>query len=374
MNYRHFCIGMVCLLFLMPTSVYCQQPYEPYLDFSKDTSKHVVIAAGTPTVYQGHPTSVLLADGKTMFCVWCQDHGGNCGPFALSKDAGKTWKRVDDRLPKEFRKSRNCPTIFRMRDMRGKERLFIFSQGNWNKEKRRYTELIRVMSEDQGNTWKMMPTIPLTAVMPFTTMIRLKDGSYLAQYNDRHWETGKLWNRIFQIKSSDGGITWGKSRCVAQSNKMNLCEPFLLRSPDGEEICSILRDNVGGALSKLIFSKDEGKSWSPMEESSWGLTGHRHHGVQLEDGRWIIAFRDRAPHSPSMNNFVAWIGTYDDIKNKLPGKRIKLLHSFQHSDCGYASLSLLPDKGIFAVTYIKYKPDRDKHSIVGVRLSHTDLK
>ena len=110
-----------------------------------------------------------------------------------------------------------------------------------------------------------------------------------------------------------------------------------------------------------------------MEESSWGLTGHRHHGVCLKDGRWVIAFRDTAPKSPSTGHFVAWVGTYDDIKNKRPGKRIKLLHSNAGWDCGYAALSLQPDETIFAVTYIKYKPGKDKHSVVGVRFKPNEL-
>ncbi|MDA3925787.1 MAG: sialidase family protein [Kiritimatiellae bacterium] len=343
-----------------------QQPYAPYRDLSTDTSKHVIIEAGTPDVYQGHATTVLLKDGKTMFAVWTLNHGGPCGPLGLSEDGGKTWKRIDERLPKAFGNYKNCPAIYRMQDKQGKERLFIFACGKADPGNNRALEMARVMSEDNGETWKMLPSIPVTCVMPICSMIKLKDGSYLAQYNDRWPEKKKKWNRVFQMRSLDGGLTWSKAHCIAQHLEMNLCEPFLLRSPDGSEICSVLRDNVKNAHSKLIFSRDEGKSWSAMEDSSWGLTGHRHHGVQCKDGRWVIAFRDTAPKSPTAGHFVAWVGTYDDIKKKRLGKRIKLLHSNAGWDCGYAALSLLPDETIFAVTYIKYKPGKDKHSVVGV--------
>ncbi|MFO7937630.1 MAG: sialidase family protein [Kiritimatiellia bacterium] len=355
--------------FLITTALLsmAQQPYAPYRDLSQDRSRHVIIEAGTPEIYQGHATTVLLADGKTMFAVWTLNHGGPCGPLALSEDGGKTWKRVDERLPEEFKKYRNCPAIYRMTDKQGKERLFIFACGEADPGKSRSIEMARVMSEDGGKTWEMMPSIPVTCVMPICSMIQLKDGSYLAQYNDRWPEKQKIWNRVFQMTSSDGGLTWSKATLVAQHPEMNLCEPFLLRSPDGKEICAILRDNAKNALSKLIFSRDEGKTWSEPENSSWGLTGHRHHGVQLKDGRWVIAFRDMAPKSPTQGHFVAWVGSYDEIKKKCPGKRIKLLHSNAGMDCGYAALSLLPDETIFAVTYIKYKPGKDKHSIVGVR-------
>lgn len=41
----------------------------PTLDLSGDTTRHVIVAQGTETVYQGHPTTVLLPDGKTTIAV-----------------------------------------------------------------------------------------------------------------------------------------------------------------------------------------------------------------------------------------------------------------------------------------------------------------
>ncbi|MCX6954059.1 MAG: hypothetical protein NTV51_18065, partial [Verrucomicrobia bacterium] len=40
------------------------------VDLSRDTARQVVVAQGTAEIYQGHPTTVLLPDGKTMYCVW----------------------------------------------------------------------------------------------------------------------------------------------------------------------------------------------------------------------------------------------------------------------------------------------------------------
>ena len=37
----------------------------PLVDLSQETGRHVIIEAGTETVYQGHPTTVLLPDGRT---------------------------------------------------------------------------------------------------------------------------------------------------------------------------------------------------------------------------------------------------------------------------------------------------------------------
>ncbi|MEJ6524359.1 MAG: hypothetical protein QNL65_09305, partial [Opitutales bacterium] len=40
------------------------------IDISGETDRHSVVAQGTPEIYQGHPCTVLLPDGKTMFCAW----------------------------------------------------------------------------------------------------------------------------------------------------------------------------------------------------------------------------------------------------------------------------------------------------------------
>ena len=62
------------------SSIIAAEPL-PVVDLSQDTARQVVIAQGTEEVYQGHPTTLLLPDGKTMFCVWTQGHGGPCGPL-----------------------------------------------------------------------------------------------------------------------------------------------------------------------------------------------------------------------------------------------------------------------------------------------------
>ena len=80
----------------------------PVVDLSGETARQVVIAEGTPEVYQGHPTTVLMPDGTTIFAVWCINHGGKAGPMARSRDGGRTWTRWDDRLPPGF-KARELP-------------------------------------------------------------------------------------------------------------------------------------------------------------------------------------------------------------------------------------------------------------------------
>ena len=62
----------------------------PTIDISQETGRHVIIAAGTEDTYQGHATTLLVPDGKTMFRAWRIDHGGPCGPMKRSDDGGLT--------------------------------------------------------------------------------------------------------------------------------------------------------------------------------------------------------------------------------------------------------------------------------------------
>ncbi len=342
------------------------------IDLSTDESRHVIIAQGDEHIYQGHPTTVLMPDNKTLYCVWTLGHGGACGPMARSEDGGKSWYRLDDRLPASWQKVRNCPTIYRLKDPAGKERLFVFAGQN---EKGYMTQSF---SEDGGFSWSEMSSNGLRAVMPFCWIIPIDGGKRLLGMTNvrRPGETKEAKsNVVAQSISDDGGFTWTPWSIVADVRGKKACEPFMLRSPDGQEICCIMREQNHTGPSLMMFSEDEGKTWSDPVDTPWGLTGDRHMGVQAEDGRWVITFRDMAQKSSTRGHFIAWVGTYDDIRNTKPGQyRVKLLHSYKGSDCGYPGVEILPDGTILATTYIKYRPGKEKHSVVSVRfkLEETD--
>src|SRR5688572_10878737 len=96
------------------------------VDLSADTARHVIIARGTEDIYQGHPTTELLPDGKTMYCVWTYNHGGPCGPLKRSEDGGRTWSPLLD-VPDNWTTVRNCPTMYRLTNPQGVPRLFVFA-------------------------------------------------------------------------------------------------------------------------------------------------------------------------------------------------------------------------------------------------------
>ena len=166
----------------------------PVIDLTGDTVRDSVVAEGTATVYQGHPTTVTTEDGR-IIVVWCTPHGGHCGPAAESSDGGRTWTRIDDRFPAGYSRHVNCPSIYRLVGPDGKSRLWV-----WSEAKMRDTDgatdyqscrfdatrsMPSVMSEDDGLTWQEVAPLgeKFLCTMAFTSIVRLKDGSYLGVFH-----------------------------------------------------------------------------------------------------------------------------------------------------------------------------------------------
>ena len=366
--------AMLCLTAIARAALAEDMPDLPVVDISGQKERQVVVAAGTDQVYQGHPTTLLMPDGKTIFAVWCIGHGGRAGPMARSDDGGLSWTRLDDQLPQGYAKHQNCPSIYRLVDPSGKERLWVFSAALGT---RTGPGMPSILSEDGGRSWKEMPPLNFPCVMAFSSIVRLDDGRYLGLYH-RGPARGGEGNALVTLQSNtaDAGLTWSEPRIVAEVAGKNPCEPFGFRSPDGKELACLLRENTHRGRSLMMFSQNEGGSWSTPIDTNWGLTGDRHNGVFSKDGRMVVCFRDQAVNSSTRGHFVAWVGTYEDLKQGRPGQyRIKLLHDFSNKgDCGYPGVELLADGTIVATTYVKYAPGPEKNSVVSVRftLSETD--
>ena len=375
LSFAAFLFGVAEVLFASGTL--------PLVDLSGETNRHVVVASGTEKVYQGHPTTVTTGDGR-IIAVWCTPHGGWCGPAAESSDGGKSWTRIDSRFPPSFRMHDNCPSIYRLVGPDGKARIWIWSQvkmppdAKHHRDRRERGEpMPSVMSEDEGRTWKEMPPLgkKFRCVMAFASIVRLEDGSYLGMFHTGPNGSDKPPLTVLKSITKDGGFTWSDPVLVASVEGKNLCEPYVFRSPKRDELCCILRENTHKGCSMMMFSRDEGKTWSSPEDTVWALTGDRHQGVQLPDGRLFIAFRDMAPESPTKGHFVAWVGPYEAIRSKTCNNacRIKLLHNYAGVDSGYSGVELLPDGTVLATTYVKYWRDKRQHSIVCIRVTSDDF-
>jgi len=151
------------------------------------------------------------------------------------------------------------------------------------------------------------------------------------------------------------------------------CEPGLVRSPDGKQIAVLLRENSRKHNSAVIFSDDEGETWTKPRELPASLTGDRHTGKYSPDGRLFISFRDMAPASPTKGDWVGWVGTYDDVVHGRDGQyRVRILDNHKGADCAYPGVEVLPD-GTFVVTTYGHWDEGKPPYVVAARFTLKDL-
>lgn len=340
------------------------------VDLSQDTARQTVIAQGTAETYQGHPTTVLLPDGKTMYCVWTINHGGPCGPMKRSDDGGRTWSDLLP-VPENWKTTKNCPTIYRLTDPKGVARLVVFAgagpAGDMNQSH----------SLDDGRTWTPMQGNGLVAVMPFCSITPIEGGKKLLGLSNIRRPGEKVEvrsNVLAQSVSSDGGLSWTPWRVILDLPGLKPCEPWAVRSPNGRQLLCLIREN-DRRQALYMTSDDEGQTWSVSKPLPPGLFGDRHAARYAPDGRLVVCFRDTggAYGSPTSTHFVAWVGTYDDIIGGRDGQyRVKLLHSFKGGDNGYPGVEVLPDGTLVATTYVKYREGPEKNSVVSTRFTLTE--
>ncbi len=310
--------------------------------------------------YLGHPSTHLLADGKTILCVYPKGHGRGAIVYKKSTDGGKTWsKRLP--TPKTWATSREVPTLYPTIDAAGKKRILMFS-GCGPKNR-------LAISEDNAKTWSELKDIPTQkggiVVMGDLIALTTGKGHYMATYHARATRkdaAGKSHRSIelYVCFTKDGGVTWSAPVTISPGTPtLHLCEGGFVRSPDGKEIALLLRENSRNNNSQIMFTRDEGKTWTTPKPMPGSMNGDRHQAIYLPDGRLLIQFRDRTPQrrkgyvrSPSEGDWCGWVGTYADLKNGREGQyRIRFKDNKHGWDTTYPAAELLADGTLVCTTY-----------------------
>ncbi len=358
----------------------------PTVDISSETRRQVIVdrEAGQ---YLGHPTTVLLEDHKTILIVYPKGHGRGAVVYKRSTDGELTWS---DRLPtpKSWETSLEVPTLHRVVDASGKRRIIMFSG---------LYPIRLAITEDDGVTWsELKPIGDFGGVVTMSTVLALqKPGHYLAffhddgrfirggdesrftvkgPHSDHTLPAAKPWRFwVYTTLSKDGGLTWSVPAPIASLPDANLCEPGALRSSDGKQIAVLLRENSRKYNSFVIFSNDEGLTWTEPRELPASLTGDRHTAKYAPDGRLFISFRDTTHVSATKGDWVGWVGTYDDIAKGREGQyRLRIMDNTKGADCCYPGIELLPD-GTFVTTTYGHWTEGEMPYIVSVRFKLDEL-
>ncbi len=340
----------------------------PLVDLARDTERQTTVDR-EPGQYLGHPTTVLRPDGRTILVVYPKGHGRGAVVLKRSDDGGRTWS---DRLPvpDSWATSLEVPTLYPVLDAAGTRRIIMFSG---------LYPIRMAVSEDEGDTWsELKPIGKYGGIVAMGDLIRLQNGTYMALFHDdgrflhnAGEVSGAMY--VYKVLSEDGGLTWFQPEVVTTHPQAHLCEPGIIRSPDGGQLCVLLRENSRQLNSMVIFSGDEGETWTDPVELPGALTGDRHQAVYGPDGRLFISFRDTCLDTPTKGDWVGWMGTYDDIAAGRQGQyRLRLMANHKHRDCAYPAIEVLPDGTIFTTTYGHWI-EGEEPFIAGVHFTYCEI-
>ncbi|MFO0455100.1 MAG: exo-alpha-sialidase, partial [Planctomycetota bacterium] len=141
-------VSLTLFASLLAGSSPAQEEQPKFIDLTEDSARQVVVdrEAGQ---YLGHPTTLLLEDGKTILCVYPKGHGKGPVIYKRSPDGGKTWS---DRLPtpKSWETSKETPTVHRVISPDGHRRVIMFSG--------LYPARMAV-SKDDGESWSELEPV-----------------------------------------------------------------------------------------------------------------------------------------------------------------------------------------------------------------------
>ncbi len=369
---------------LLPAAMACRPAGDEtlrWVDWADETRRQVEVDR-EPGQYLGHPTTVLLADRRSILAVYPKGHGA--GPIVMkrSEDGGLTWS---ERLPTpaSWATSMETPTVFPVDLADGRRRLLLFSG---------LYPVRMARSEDDGETWTdLEPIGHFGGVVAMASVERLRslDRELMALFHD----DGRFFRRpasrdervpgfapefkVYKTISLDDGLSWSEPEVIARRPDAQLSEPGLIRSPDGREIAVLLRENSRRFNSFVVFSADEGRTWSRPIELPSSLTGDRHVGRYAPDGRLFVTFRDREPSSPWHGDWIGWLGRYEDLRRgdreRWAGEaRVRLMDNRYAADAAYAGLELLPDGAFVATAYGHFIPG-EAPWIASVRFTAAEL-
>ena len=346
--------------------------------------------------YIAHPDSVLLKNGNIL-TMYPEGHGKGAVQTKISTDGGKTWDEEVKNTPKSWENSRETPTVYRLQFTDGKTEdklIMISANPKWGEEPTDGGFNCSV-STDEGETWTEFETFydknssyPVIPIVAMASLTQLKENGKFVDKWMGFFHDADFYNyKTILTFDKDGNPQWSEpekyfSQYREIEQESNMCEVEVIRSEQGkgDELCLISRSNTKRMNSLISFSNDEGKTWSKPVEAPAALNGERHKADYTSDGRLFITFRSiergkKAEENASKKvtggwvseGWIAWVGTYDDLKNGTEGQyRIKLAHIYQQgqrkpqycaeADTGYCGNVVLSDGTIVTSSYGKFSP------------------
>ena len=344
--------------------------------------------------YMAHPDSVLLKNGDIL-TVYPKGHGKGAVLNKVSKDNGVSWNSYVENTPASWEKSLETPTVYRLEFSDGTpDKLILISANSKWPNMKTPGGFECSVSDDEGQTWSEFKRFfsyedefSVTPIVAMASLTRLKENGKFTDKWMGFFHDSKFYNyKTILTFDKDGNVQWSTPvKYLAPhreiEKKAQMCEIEVIRSDKGkgDELCLVARSQSKKINSMIAFSNDEGKTWSEPKEVPAALNGERHKAEYASDGRLLITFRSiergkkAEAHAKKKDRrkgwvsegLVAWVGTYEDLKNGCEGQyRIKLAHIYDDdqtkpeyyacADTGYCGNVVLDDDTFVICGYGKF--------------------
>ncbi|KAB7788963.1 glycoside hydrolase domain-containing protein [Bifidobacterium leontopitheci] len=347
----------------------------PQYKLSEDHLSDVHKSEDTSNQYFGQPDMVRTKTGR-LITSFPQGHGKGPLIMKISDDEGKTWTQKTN-IPASWAKSQETPTMYVLTLADGTERIMLITAcpgwtdgvgdgtTGWNTS----------YSDDNGETWteythwytNHADGTKNNSIVGMASLVQLKDksGKYIQKWMGVYHDYGYVNWKTYLTFDENGKEHWSEpEKYLAQyrdiESTYQMCEIGMFRSPDGKRIIGLARSQSHNNPATLIYSDDEGETWSKPMDLPGSLAGERHKAAYDPiSGRLVITFREINYDLNGNNRFdgandwnagdwVAWVGTYDQLINQEDGEYRILLdedwaQNAKSGDTGYAGVVTLAD-------------------------------
>jgi predicted neuraminidase len=146
-----------------------------------------------------------------------------------------------------------------------------------------------ITSTDDGRSWSKPRRLPDGILGPIKNKpVELADGTWLSPSSTE--KEGNRWALHFE-RSSDSGRSWQATAPIESPEGIDAIQPSILFHKDGQ-LQTVARSREG--MLAASWSKDQGKSWSPLSAIDLPNPNSGTDAVTLADGRQLVVYNHSA--------------------------------------------------------------------------------
>ena len=213
------------------------------------------------------------------------------------------------------------------------------------------------LSDDGGATFERtveIDTAPFSGGYGMRGAVECQDGTIVLPLSDV-----PAYERVFVVRSRDGGASWEAPILAAAESGMEFEEPAPLLHPSGR-ILLALRENVARTIFTTT-SDDGGSTWS--KPAATGIDGYPAHLLLLDSGAILCTYGDRKPPFA-----IRAVISEDGGSSWQTGQAITIRDRLPNKDLGYPFSLRLTEARLLTIYYAE-----DASGTTGIHASEWEL-